>query len=109
MERIVKGDIVVIPFPFSDFTDFKKRPAYVAAALESEDLILCQITSRYHSDKYSVGLSDEDFLMGSIKQKSFIRPNHIITTSKKIILYKIGSIKKNKIEEVTDIIFKIFE
>jgi hypothetical protein len=30
MEKFVKGDVVVIPFPFSDLTASKRRPALVA-------------------------------------------------------------------------------
>jgi mRNA interferase MazF len=33
MERFVKGDVVVIPFPFSDLSGSKKRPAFVLADL----------------------------------------------------------------------------
>lgn len=40
MERPVKGDIVVIPFPFSDLSDAKRRPALVSATLAGEDIIL---------------------------------------------------------------------
>jgi len=47
MERFVKGDIVVIPFPFSDLSQHKRRPAMVLADLKGEDLILCQITSKH--------------------------------------------------------------
>jgi mRNA interferase MazF len=46
MEKFVKGDIVVIPFPFSDLSGSKKRPALVLANLQGDDIILCQITSR---------------------------------------------------------------
>jgi mRNA interferase MazF len=46
MARPVKGDVVVVPFPFSDLTQAKRRPALVLAGLEGNDLILCQITSR---------------------------------------------------------------
>jgi len=46
MERFVKGDVVVVPFPFSDLTRAKRRPALVIAELEGDDLILCQITSQ---------------------------------------------------------------
>ncbi len=28
MARFVKGDVVVVPFPFSNLTDAKKRPAF---------------------------------------------------------------------------------
>jgi len=39
MERFVKGDVVVIPFPFSDLTGAKRRPALVIANLKGNDLI----------------------------------------------------------------------
>ncbi len=45
MEKLVKGDVVVIPFPFSDLTQTKRRPSLIIAELEGDDLILCQITS----------------------------------------------------------------
>jgi len=45
MERFVKGDIVVIPFPFSNLAQTKRRPALVIAELDGDDRILCQITS----------------------------------------------------------------
>ena len=31
MERFVKGDVVVVPFPFSDLSMVKRRPALVVA------------------------------------------------------------------------------
>ncbi|WP_459879843.1 hypothetical protein [Desulfothermus naphthae] len=41
MERFIKGDVIVIPFPFSDLTGRKRRPALVISNLEGQDLILC--------------------------------------------------------------------
>ena len=45
MARFVKGDVVVVPFPFSDLSQSKRRPALVITELTGDDLILCQITS----------------------------------------------------------------
>ncbi len=100
MERFIKGDVVVIPFPFSDLSQYKKRPALVIANLEGEDLILCQITSKYKKDKYSINLNKSDFREGNLKIDSFIRPNKIFTAHKDLILYKVGHIKKEKNMEV---------
>ena len=47
MARFIKGDVVVLPFPFSDMTQAKRRPAMVVADLKGNDVILCQITSQW--------------------------------------------------------------
>ncbi len=61
MARFVKGDVVVVPFPFSDLSQAKRRPALVLTNLEGDDLILCQITSQQVRDQYAIKLDHEDF------------------------------------------------
>lgn len=46
MEKFVKGDVIVVPFPFSNLTQAKRRPALIVAVLHGDDVILCQITSK---------------------------------------------------------------
>lgn len=60
MAGFVKGDVVVVPFPFSDLTQAKRRPALVLAALTGDDLILCQITSQRVGDQYAIPIDDSD-------------------------------------------------
>ena len=108
MEKPVKGDVVVVPFPFSDLSASKKRPALVVSAIKGDDLILCQITSEARSDEYAVLLSSSDFIQGSLNVTSRIRPSRLFTADKLIILYKAGSLKKKKIAEVEQAIVKIF-
>jgi len=57
----VAGEIVAIPFPRQAAAGGKRRPALVIADLPGADLILCQITSRAHSDAFSVPLDHTDF------------------------------------------------
>ncbi len=99
MEKLVKGDVVVIPFPFSDLSSSKKRPALIVATLEGDDVILCLITSS-RSDNYSITLENKDFKNGRLDVPSYIRPNRLFTAEKSLISYKIGSLRENKIEEV---------
>jgi mRNA interferase MazF len=98
----VRGDVVVIPFPFSDLTQAKRRPALIIATLEGDDVILCQITSKTVRDKYSLPLDDSDFETGSLKQSSNIRPNRIFTADSHIVLYRIGKLKTGKLSDVVD-------
>lgn len=100
MERFVKGDVVVVPFPFSDLTRAKRRPALVVARLEGDDLILCQITSRYIKDRYSVLIGEDNFESGALKQQSNVRPNRIFTADRHIILYRVGHLNTGKTNEV---------
>lgn len=67
MAKFVKGDVVVVPFPFSDLTQSKRRPALVVTSLEGDDVVLCQITSKAITDNYAVQLGDEDFATGNLK------------------------------------------
>ena len=103
----VKGDVVVVPFPFSDLTIAKRRPALVVAELEGDDLILCQITSRPLADHYSVPLDEKDFADGGLRLPSNVRPNRLFTADSHIILYRVGGVAKSKLAEVTDRIVTI--
>ncbi len=107
MAKFVKGDVVVVPFPFSDLTQSKRRPALVITALDGDDLILCQITSKTIKDKYAIVVNDNDFETGGLKQPSNIRPNRIFTADTHIILYRVGNLKNAKVSEVIESIVEI--
>lgn len=107
MAGFVKGDVVVLPFPFSDLTQAKRRPALVLAGLEGEDCILCQITSQTIRDKYAVNVDDRDFETGKLKRKSNLRPNRVFTVDVGIILYQVGRLKTTKVNEVIDELVEI--
>lgn len=108
MEAFMKGDVVVVPFPFSDLSSSKKRPTLVTASLDSEDIILCQITGEDRIESYSIMLDDPGFKQGGLKVSSIIRPNRLFTADKSIILYKVGSIKNHKMKQVEKEIINIF-
>jgi mRNA interferase MazF len=109
MEKFIKGDVVIVPFPFSDLTQTKRRPALVIATLQGDDLILCQITGQSVSDMYAIGIDNCDFNSGGLNQPSNIRPNRLFTADKQIILYKAGQIKAEKLIEVVNKIFEILQ
>lgn len=109
MEKFVKGDVVVIPFPFSDLSQSKRRPALVLAPLEGDDAILCQITSKSIKDDDAISVDDADFESGGLKQPSNIRPNRLFTADTHIILYRIGTIKKEKLNRVVNKVVEIIK
>lgn len=46
MEKFIKGDVVILSFPFSDLSSSKKRPALILADITGDDYIMIQITSK---------------------------------------------------------------
>lgn len=110
MVGFVKGEVVIVRFPFSDLTSIIKRPALVVANLKGNDLILCQITSKHHEkDPYEVELKIKDFESKGLKKDSFIKPSNLFTTRDSSIIYKAGKISKNKIKKVEKMICKIIK
>jgi mRNA interferase MazF len=107
MGAFVRGEVVVAPFPFSDLSATKKRPALVVATLAGDDVILCQITSQAVGDAYAVPLADGDFTSGGLRQASNIRPNRLFTAESGIILYRAGTVDAAKIREVVATLARI--
>ncbi len=108
MEGLVKGDVVVIPFPFSDLSASKKRPGIIVANLTGDDKIIAQITSSANTDSYAIPLELKNFKSGKLPHSSKIRPNKLFTADKSLISYKAGSISDKKIKEIEKELVKIF-
>lgn len=108
METFTQGDVVIVSFPFSDLTDTKLRPALIIVNLEGDDFILCQITSKSHGD-YSISLKENEFKEGSLQTDSNILPNKIFTADESLIEFKVGSLKTEKLNQVTKRLIEILE
>jgi len=108
MERFVKGDVVVLPFPYTDFSSVKKRPAVVIATLRGQNVILAQITTNQRNDEDLVSLTKKDFSSGSLSSDSFIMASLIFTADTSQIEYKAGKINSTKIKEVQNKLIEVF-
>ena len=89
MGKFIKGDIVVVPFPFSDLSSSKRRPALVLADIKGDDIILCQITSQTSSDSNAILLSDSDFNNGKLLSISYVRPQEFLQLIKILLFVKL--------------------
>jgi mRNA interferase MazF len=102
MGLFAKGDVVVAPLDFSDFSNYKRRPALVIATPAGLDPVLCMITSRGRGDGHDVPLTQADFDSGGLRIDSFVRTCHLFTIDESIIEYKAGALKQEKIREVVE-------
>ena len=109
MERLVRGDVAVVPFPFSDLTRAKRRPALVLAAPDGNDLILCQITSQAVRDSWALPLSADQFETGGLRKASQVRPNRVFTADRRIVLYQAGRVLPDYLARVVNTLIRILQ
>ena len=102
MERLVKGDVIVIDFPFSNLKISKRRPVLIIKVPQGEDILVAQITSDSYEKDLEIKISDADFESGSLKRQSVIRIDKIASIEQSLIKYKIGALKKEKFHQIID-------
>jgi mRNA interferase MazF len=101
MGVFARGDVVVATLSYSDFSGSKRRPALVVAAPDGLDPVLCLITSRVRGDSFDVPITKADFATGGLRGDSNVRACHVFTLDSSIIDYKAGTLKDDKVKEVT--------
>ena len=94
------GNVVIIPFPYTNLSQSKRRPALVLAGAGRGDFLLCQITSKQYGDLHAVSLKESDFLSGGIKRDSFIRGAKLFTANEALFLGVAGHLTHSKLSEV---------
>lgn len=109
MATFTVGSVVLVPFPFSDLSQSKLRPAVMLARVAKDDFILCQVTSRAYEDNRSIVLENADFAAGSLKVLSYARPGKLFTGNKDLIVRQVGMLKSAKIKEILDAVIDLFQ
>jgi len=84
MERFVRGDVIVIEFPFSNLINAKRRPALVIKIPKGEDIIVSQITSKSQEISVEAPINKKDFKNRGLKVDSYLRLDKIFSIEKTI-------------------------
>lgn len=108
MGRFVAGDVLVVPFPFTDLSAEKRRPALVLAEREFDDYILCQITSKAWHDP-AVEIPEEGFEEGGLEKTSYARPDRVFTVNEDVILRKAGHVSPRILDEARAVLRKVLQ
>jgi mRNA interferase MazF len=107
MGSFTAGDVIIVPFPFSDLTSSKRRPALVLCNIGRNDFVLCQITSKQYSDPLAVSLTSSDFIEGELLCDSFVRPGKLFTANQSIFIGRACRIHHSKQSEVVQVIIDL--
>jgi mRNA interferase MazF len=87
------GAVVLVPFPFSDKSQAKLRPAVVLAKAGRGDWILGQITSNAYGDAQAIELTTGSFTAGSLRMTSYARPGKLFTANRDLMTTEVGVLR----------------
>jgi mRNA interferase MazF len=96
------GEIVLVPFPFSNLSSAKIRPAVALADVGRGDWILCQITSNAYGDPFAVALNAADFASGRLRVASFARPGKLFTANRSLVIRSIARLNDASLMRIID-------
>jgi mRNA interferase MazF len=91
-----------VPYPFTDLSGAKLRPALVLAEVSSEDVILCQITTKPYSSRVVVKLDPRENERSGLREISYARPEKLFTAHQSIIQSRIGQLSPMIVERVVE-------
>lgn len=110
--NIEQRSIILVPFPFSDLTSAKKRPALVLSSTEfnrkNEDVICCLITSN-PAAKNSIKITNKDMESGFLEFDSYVKPYRLFTASKNLVYKNLGRLNKEKSKLAAGVLNKLIE
>ncbi|MEZ4713330.1 MAG: type II toxin-antitoxin system PemK/MazF family toxin [Caldilineaceae bacterium] len=98
-----RGDVVLIPFPFSDLTATKTRPAVVvsSAAYQSvrSELLLAYVSSQIGKATAPIDYVLNDWQAAGLLKPSFVRPK-IAAIEPALIVHQVGRLSLRDQSEV---------
>ena len=99
-ETLNQGEIVLLPFPFSDLEESKIRPALIVSSnsvnSKSDDLLMVPLTNIIKKESHSILINQNDLYSGKLIKPSRIRADKIFCVTKELIVMKIGKLNKIK-------------
>ena len=102
--NVKQRDIILIPFPYSDLSQEKRRPAVIISDSEynthNEDVICCAITSNPREYHQSIEINNQDLDDGSLMFNSRVKPSKIFTLNQSSVIKRLARLNIPKSKEV---------
>lgn len=102
------GSVVLFPFPFSDLSRSKLRPAIALADIEQGDWVFCQVTSNPYADSRAVEIDKADFASGTLRVLSYARPGKLFTANQQLLVAQVAVLNDEAFERVRAAVLAVF-
>jgi mRNA interferase MazF len=94
-----RGDLLLVPFPFTDLSAAKRRPVLALTKLDGfGDFIALPVTSRPQPAEHGIPLLAADLVRGHLPAPSWIRTDRIVTLNATLIIKTIGHVSGRAVD-----------
>jgi len=112
MTRYNRGDVILVPFPFSDQTAAKKRPAIIVSSDTynsiSQDIVIITVTGQIRSH---IGVGE--FLIEDWQSAGLLRPSAvksaISTIEQRLVLKILGRLSSKDVSTLEEALKELFD
>jgi len=100
-----KGTIVLVRFPFTDYTSVKLRPALIISVHNKKDVCVAFISSvipfEFEETDYFLTKASLDFSWTGLRKESVFRMKKIATVDCNLVVGKLGMLSEN-LQQIID-------
>jgi mRNA-degrading endonuclease toxin of MazEF toxin-antitoxin module len=102
--KLEPGDLVLVPFPFTNLSSVKTRPAFVLSTRAyndaSPDVIICGVTSNLAQATHTVLLSTKDLERGRLLADSRVKVDKVVAVHQSLVRKVVGRVRASVLERV---------
>lgn len=89
-----RGDLLLVPFPFTDLSAAKRRPVLLLTRPDGYgDFIALPITSRLRVD-HGVALTAADLATGVLPRASWVRTDRVVTLNVSLVVRSVARVSE---------------
>jgi len=108
MARFVAGDVVILPFPHTDQSGGKKRPAVVLHETQDQDILVCMITSAAYGSA-TIPLDTKNLQSSGLRVSCAVRPDRLLVVSPALVEKKTGRLSKEMLSAIKGVLVSWFQ
>ena len=100
----LRGEIVLVPVPFTDLSSNRRRPVIVISNNEyqktTQDMIVVAMTSNPANVPYSFVIDSTDLEQGALNRPGKVRVDKIYTLSQRLVVATFGKVKEDILDRI---------
>lgn len=95
-----KKDVILIPFPFSELTYVKKRPALVLANIQHRDELICMMLTSTKNIDPTVDIPIHNLESAGLPKPTVARTSRLFTLKSTLVVKKLGEVDEIEFGEI---------